>query len=330
MVAQECGSKASPQQQQQQQKRRPSEESGEQHCQQVKQLQGPAAVRSLYHTFETWYHAHARGFITRQINHSDGQYGSMNEDALGGGEGRGSSDGSSTAAVDQLLSGLQLIPPRRSMQVSSQAAASLTPAQQSATGAAAKQGMQDAVGGPAATGTAQEPAGPQPVATSAALSGVPNNNTDASLLQSSGSTDAYPLKGQDLLSVLQQAAGVLPQSSPAHIKGDDTAATTATQTEDNGARGLGAPSSATANNAMTVTPREGASFWEQVLILWQRALKVRRFESLSGQNLAQLLIVALITGCLWWQKGRSKDVAAGADVLGLLFFEMLFPSFRFV
>lgn len=53
-----------------------------------------------------------------------------------------------------------------------------------------------------------------------------------------------------------------------------------------------------------------------------------RFESLSGQNFVQLVLVALITGLLWFQRGRTRNVANGADVLGLLFFELLFPSFR--
>ncbi|KAJ9515633.1 hypothetical protein QJQ45_021738 [Haematococcus lacustris] len=74
--------------------------------------------------------------------------------------------------------------------------------------------------------------------------------------------------------------------------------------------------------------RDGAPFWQQVAVLWQRAAKVRRFESLSGQNLVQMFLVAAITGLLWWQRGRNGDVAGAADVLGLLFFELMFPSFR--
>ncbi|KAJ9515493.1 hypothetical protein QJQ45_016484 [Haematococcus lacustris] len=74
--------------------------------------------------------------------------------------------------------------------------------------------------------------------------------------------------------------------------------------------------------------RDGAPFWQQVAVLWQRAVKVRRFESLSGQNLVQMFLVAAITGLLWWQRGRNGDVAGAADILGLLFFELLFPSFR--
>jgi len=42
----------------------------------------------------------------------------------------------------------------------------------------------------------------------------------------------------------------------------------------------------------------------------------------------QLLAVSIITGLLWWQRGRSGDISAGQDIMGLLFFELLFPSFR--
>ncbi|GLC73199.1 hypothetical protein PLESTF_001346200 [Pleodorina starrii] len=74
--------------------------------------------------------------------------------------------------------------------------------------------------------------------------------------------------------------------------------------------------------------RNAAPYLEQVRILVTRAVKVRRFESLSGQNLVQMLAVSLITGLLWFQRGRGSNLAAGADVMGLLFFELLFPSFR--
>lgn len=42
----------------------------------------------------------------------------------------------------------------------------------------------------------------------------------------------------------------------------------------------------------------------------------------------QMAAVAIITGLLWWQRGRGRTLAAGNDILGLLFFELLFPSFR--
>lgn len=42
----------------------------------------------------------------------------------------------------------------------------------------------------------------------------------------------------------------------------------------------------------------------------------------------QLLAVSIITGLLWWQRGRQGGISSGQDIMGLLFFELLFPSFR--
>jgi ABC-type multidrug transport system permease subunit len=64
-------------------------------------------------------------------------------------------------------------------------------------------------------------------------------------------------------------------------------------------------------------------------VLFVRALKVRRFESLSGQRFTQLVAVAALTGCFWWQRGAGDTLrlSAASDVSGLLFFELLFPAF---
>ncbi|KAF5828872.1 hypothetical protein DUNSADRAFT_16957 [Dunaliella salina] len=75
-------------------------------------------------------------------------------------------------------------------------------------------------------------------------------------------------------------------------------------------------------------PDLGARWHTQLYILLSRALTVRRFDSFSGQQLFQLLAVSIITGLLWFQRGRNEDISAGADIMGLLFFELLFPSFR--
>ena len=80
--------------------------------------------------------------------------------------------------------------------------------------------------------------------------------------------------------------------------------------------------------------RGGASYWTQLRILTLRQLKVRRFESLSGQRFTQLLTIAVLTGLFWWQRGGggrgagAMPLAAAGDVVGLLFFELLFPSFQ--
>ena len=74
--------------------------------------------------------------------------------------------------------------------------------------------------------------------------------------------------------------------------------------------------------------RWGASYWTQISVLFARAVKTRRFETLSLQDFLQFIIVGLLSGLFWWQIGRNKTVAAAANANGLLFFEMLFLSFR--
>ncbi|WIA19845.1 hypothetical protein OEZ85_005749 [Tetradesmus obliquus] len=76
--------------------------------------------------------------------------------------------------------------------------------------------------------------------------------------------------------------------------------------------------------------RVGASYWDQLVVLSQRAGRVRRFEQMTGQHFFQLFAVAFITGLVWWQRGQAYygGVQAASDVLGLLFFMLLFPSMR--
>ncbi|KAF6253780.1 P-loop containing nucleoside triphosphate hydrolase protein, partial [Scenedesmus sp. NREL 46B-D3] len=73
--------------------------------------------------------------------------------------------------------------------------------------------------------------------------------------------------------------------------------------------------------------RGGAGYSTQLRVLLQRHIKVKRFESLSSQRFLQGVIVALITGMFWWQRGRGGSLLAASDVVGLLFFELLFPAF---
>lgn len=56
-------------------------------------------------------------------------------------------------------------------------------------------------------------------------------------------------------------------------------------------------------------------------------VQVRRFEALSGQRVLQGVLVAVITGLLWWQRGTGRTLLAASDIVGLLFFELLFPAF---
>ncbi|BDA45889.1 ABC transporter G family member 14 [Coccomyxa sp. Obi] len=74
--------------------------------------------------------------------------------------------------------------------------------------------------------------------------------------------------------------------------------------------------------------RWGASYWTQIHILFIRAVKTRRFDSLSSQDFAQFVIVGILSGLFWWQQGRGNTVLAAQNSNGLLFFEMLFLAFR--
>ena len=101
----------------------------------------------------------------------------------------------------------------------------------------------------------------------------------------------------------------------------------------NGAMANGAAKALAAAQAPPPAPfkkgdRWGASYATQLSILFARAVKTRRFEAMSGQDFAQFMVVGALAGLFWWQIGRDRTVAAAANINGLLFFEMLFLSFR--
>ncbi|KAL4427647.1 hypothetical protein ABPG75_001736 [Micractinium tetrahymenae] len=74
--------------------------------------------------------------------------------------------------------------------------------------------------------------------------------------------------------------------------------------------------------------RWGASYWTQFYTLFVRAVRVRRFETLSQQDLIQFIIVGAICGMIWWQVGQDKTLYGAQNARGLLFFEGLFLAFR--
>lgn len=74
--------------------------------------------------------------------------------------------------------------------------------------------------------------------------------------------------------------------------------------------------------------RPGAAYWQQVAVLWQRAVKTRRFEAVNGQRMFQQVAVALVAGMFWWQSGHSRILTGASDIIGLLFFIMLFMGLR--
>ncbi|XP_022733089.1 ABC transporter G family member 9-like isoform X2 [Durio zibethinus] len=75
-------------------------------------------------------------------------------------------------------------------------------------------------------------------------------------------------------------------------------------------------------------PRWATTWWQQFIILLQRGVKERKHESFSGLNIAEVLVVAVLSGLLWWQ----SDIAHLQDQIGLLFFSSgfwgFFPLFR--
>ncbi|KAK9820397.1 hypothetical protein WJX72_009913 [[Myrmecia] bisecta] len=74
--------------------------------------------------------------------------------------------------------------------------------------------------------------------------------------------------------------------------------------------------------------RWGASYPQQLKILFVRSVRTRRFQSLSKQDLIQFLVVGVLTGLFWLQRAGDDTLGAAQDTLGLLFFELLFLSFR--
>ncbi|CAL8462005.1 g1536 [Coccomyxa elongata] len=80
--------------------------------------------------------------------------------------------------------------------------------------------------------------------------------------------------------------------------------------------------------AQSKDQRWGAPYHQQFSILFIRAVRTRRFQSLSKQDIIQYIVVGLLTGCFWFQRGGHDTLAASQDTLGLLFFELMFLTFR--
>ncbi|GAV82979.1 ABC_tran domain-containing protein/ABC2_membrane domain-containing protein [Cephalotus follicularis] len=56
--------------------------------------------------------------------------------------------------------------------------------------------------------------------------------------------------------------------------------------------------------------------WQQFTVLLKRGVKETKYVSFSGLKIFQVMVVAIITGSLWWQ----SDVSHVQDQIGLLFF----------
>jgi len=74
--------------------------------------------------------------------------------------------------------------------------------------------------------------------------------------------------------------------------------------------------------------RWGVGFYSQVSILFRRSIKTRRFESLSTQDFLQFLAIGILAGMFWLQSGQGDTLVDALDTVGLLYFMLMFLSFR--
>ena len=77
----------------------------------------------------------------------------------------------------------------------------------------------------------------------------------------------------------------------------------------------------------TSPPRFAVSWCAQTRVLLRRSLLSRRGVLFDALKTTQVVVVALLVGFLWFQRGAIVGVAAVGDVAGFLFFELLFLSF---
>ncbi|KAL6781161.1 hypothetical protein ACKKBG_A10055 [Auxenochlorella protothecoides x Auxenochlorella symbiontica] len=74
--------------------------------------------------------------------------------------------------------------------------------------------------------------------------------------------------------------------------------------------------------------RWGASYKDQLKILFQRSIRTRRFQNFSVQDIAQLMVIAVLSGLFWLQKAQDDTLLSARNTIGLLFFEIMFLAFR--
>ncbi|KAI3457490.1 hypothetical protein Pfo_014153 [Paulownia fortunei] len=65
------------------------------------------------------------------------------------------------------------------------------------------------------------------------------------------------------------------------------------------------------------------TWWVQFAVLFRRGLKERKHETFAGMKIAQVLVVAILSGLLWWQ----SDITDLQDQVGLFFFSSGFWGF---
>ena len=73
--------------------------------------------------------------------------------------------------------------------------------------------------------------------------------------------------------------------------------------------------------------RWGATFSQQCVILLSRAMRNRRFSSMSYQAFFQTIGCAVVIGILWWQTGNDNTYLSAEDASGLIFFVLIYVEF---
>ena len=142
-----------------------------------------------------------------------------------------------------------------------------------------------------------------------------------------GMMEAVDLDGSSR-SIRPGSSAAAAAAAAANGNANGAAATTALSSSLATVKAARTAASLSGNKRERKSDRWGASYWTQISVLFARAVKTRRFEALSLQDFLQFIIVGVLSGLFWWQIGRNKTVAAAGNANGLLFFEMLFLSFR--
>lgn len=67
----------------------------------------------------------------------------------------------------------------------------------------------------------------------------------------------------------------------------------------------------------------GASYLEQLQVLFIHSTRTRRLEALGFQRFLQCVAPSIVGALLWWRRGRDTTLAGAADTGSLIFFEMV-------
>ena len=73
--------------------------------------------------------------------------------------------------------------------------------------------------------------------------------------------------------------------------------------------------------------RWGATFPQQCVILLSRAMRNRRFSSMSSQSFFQTIGSAVVVVILWWMTGDDNTLLSATDVSALIFFVLIYVEF---